>query len=191
MLATDFNEAEITGWSCGKHARNKYHFYHQGHGICPKATGTTWVVIKDWAKYDGKPNCCATCLALLALAAPAPELAPAAEQAPAPFNHAQDAQHFADVRVQQDREAGVAEGWASTKPGETKYHYYRKGGVSLCSYQRRKGKLYYTDTKRSKWEYCEACTNHLERTPAPEPVTPARPRPTVATGPQPVQLALF
>jgi hypothetical protein len=118
MLATDFNKAELTGWSCGKTVRNKYHFYHQGHGICPRALPTTWVVIQDWAKYDDKPNCCATCLALLALAAPAPEPPVVAEQEPAPFDQVQDAQH-------------------------------------------------------------------------PEPVAPARPRPTVTSGPQSVQLTLF
>ena len=201
MYATDFDEAELTGWSCGKVMRNKYHFYHQGQGICPRAQPTTWVVIQDWANYDGKPNRCTTCLALLALANPAPTAEPAPapeqeqEQEPAPFDYVQDAQHLADVRVQQDQEAGIAEGWASTSPGATKYHYYRKGGQSLCNYQRRKGQLYYHRDKHplANWQRCEACANHLERKPDPEPVPVATPRrrPVVPSGPLPEQLSLF
>ncbi len=55
------------------------------------------------------------------------------------------------------------EGWASTKPGKTKYHHYGPDGKSKCNYERQPGNLHYADDPRklTAAECCSACDLHL------------------------------
>ena len=51
-------------------------------------------------------------------------------------------------------------GWASTKPGRTKYHFYR-AGESLCSYLRKPGQLHFASPgSLQPRQFCEACNHH-------------------------------
>ena len=53
-------------------------------------------------------------------------------------------------------------GWASTKPGVTKYHYYEQGN-SLCSYQRRPGELHPYPAGNEPEAACSSCSLHLQK----------------------------
>ena len=55
-------------------------------------------------------------------------------------------------------------GWASTKPGRTKYHFYQADGTSLCSYQRQPGALHFAlPSALSPAQFCEACNHDRHR----------------------------
>ncbi len=61
-------------------------------------------------------------------------------------------------------------GWASTKPGKTKYHHYHANGNSLkseCNYERKPGPLYYQMDPVAS-ERCSACDLHLFKAKHPE-----------------------
>ena len=59
-------------------------------------------------------------------------------------------------------------GWASTKPGRTRYHFYDTKGVSLCSYQRQPGPLHaFTGTRKIPEDACSSCELHYKRRTAP------------------------
>ena len=83
------------------------------------------------------------------------------------------------------------QGWASTKPGQTKYHYYDRKGISTCSYQRELGPLHYAENpgQLTPAECCSSCDLALlkaEQAAAPKPKT----RPTTAPA-YAGQLSLF
>jgi hypothetical protein len=55
-------------------------------------------------------------------------------------------------------------GWASTKPGRTKYHFYQANGESLCSYQRQPGALHFAmPSVLQPRQFCEACNHFRHR----------------------------
>jgi hypothetical protein len=55
-------------------------------------------------------------------------------------------------------------GWASTKPGRTKYHFYLATGASLCSYQRQPGALHFAmPSALQPRQFCEACNHDRHR----------------------------
>ena len=54
------------------------------------------------------------------------------------------------------------DGWASTNPGQTKYHYY-EAGSSLCNYGRKPGELTFLDTKEEPALACSSCALHREK----------------------------
>ena len=83
------------------------------------------------------------------------------------------------------------QGWASTKPGQTKYHYYDRKGISTCSYQRELGPLHYAENpgQLTPAECCSSCDLALlkaEQAAAPKPKI----RPTTAPA-YAGQLSLF
>ncbi|MDO7853176.1 hypothetical protein [Hymenobacter convexus] len=52
-------------------------------------------------------------------------------------------------------------GWASTKPGRTKYHFYQATGESLCNYHRQPGELHFAMPRDLQpRQFCEACNSH-------------------------------
>lgn len=55
------------------------------------------------------------------------------------------------------------EGWASTKPGKTKYHHYDRKGESACNYQREAGPLHYHPDQKALTpaECCSSCDLHM------------------------------
>lgn len=54
------------------------------------------------------------------------------------------------------------EGWASTNPGQTKYHYY-EAGSSLCNYGRKPSELTFLDTEEEPALACSSCALHREK----------------------------
>ena len=82
-------------------------------------------------------------------------------------------------------------GWASTKPGQTKYHHYDAQGVSKCSYQRQPGPLHFhPDPKQlTAQECCSSCDLHILK--AEQAAKRAAPKPKPAAAPLPSQLSLF
>jgi hypothetical protein len=55
-------------------------------------------------------------------------------------------------------------GWASTKPGRTRYHFYDAESQSLCSYQRKPGALHaWTGTRQIPEDACSSCELHFKR----------------------------
>ena len=58
----------------------------------------------------------------------------------------------------------ITTGWASTKPGYNRYHFYDAEGQSLCSYQRKPGVLHpWTGTRKIPEDACSSCELHFER----------------------------
>lgn len=54
--------------------------------------------------------------------------------------------------------------WASTRPGQTKYHYYDADGQSLCSYERKADTLTpWGDPGRIPPDACSSCKLHHKR----------------------------
>lgn len=80
------------------------------------------------------------------------------------------------VRVPCGRKVGGTEpapkqeGWASTKPGKTKYHHYDAKGKSKCNYERQPGPLHFAPdpSKLSANECCSACDLHILKAKHPE-----------------------
>jgi hypothetical protein len=61
-------------------------------------------------------------------------------------------------------------GWASTKPGKTKYHYYGADGKSQCNYERQPGPLHFADDpgQLAASDCCSSCDLHLLKAKHPE-----------------------
>jgi hypothetical protein len=61
-------------------------------------------------------------------------------------------------------------GWASTKPGHNRYHFYDEQGKSLCSYQRKPGPLHFADDPKqlSAEDCCSSCDLHILKAKHPE-----------------------
>lgn len=80
--------------------------------------------------------------------------------------------------------------WASTKPGQTKFHYYDGDGLSLCSYERKTDTLTpWGDPGRMPPQACSSCKLHFQRgdhlaaaAPAAAVVLPAEARVRVIKG---------
>ena len=69
-------------------------------------------------------------------------------------------------------------GWASTKPGRTRFHFYDAAGKSLCSYQRQPGLLHaWTGTRKIPEDACSSCELHFKRQKAD--TSNARPLPSL------------
>jgi hypothetical protein len=51
-------------------------------------------------------------------------------------------------------------GWATTKIGRNKYHFYQANGESLCNYERQPGELHFAlRSNLFEKELCEACSH--------------------------------
>ncbi|OWP62910.1 hypothetical protein CDA63_11875 [Hymenobacter amundsenii] len=58
----------------------------------------------------------------------------------------------------------VASVWASTKPGQTRFHYFDGDGGTLCSYERKAGLLTpWGDAKRVPPDACSSCLLHFKK----------------------------
>ena len=70
------------------------------------------------------------------------------------------------VQLQMTSEQG---GWACTKPGQTKYHYYTADGKKLCRYEAQPGLLsFWTKTpygRKTPEDSCSACELAYSRLP--------------------------
>jgi hypothetical protein len=62
------------------------------------------------------------------------------------------------------------EGWASTKPGQTKYHHYDAKGKSKCNYERQPGPLHYAPdpAQLTAQDCCSACDLAILKVKHPE-----------------------
>ena len=68
------------------------------------------------------------------------------------------------------QEPPLITGWACTKPGQVKHHYYTADGKSLCSYQRKPGPLHpwqpaFSSSRKIPDSACSSCELAYSRLP--------------------------